>query len=116
MEELIPIVMFMVIGAVVSLVLYLRYRTRRDLQETIRTAVDRGTELSPEVLNALSTSISQTNDLRRGVIAIALGVGFFVFGQVVGEPDAEQPMMAIATFPFLIGLAYLGLHFTNRKD
>lgn len=37
-EELVPIVMFVVIGAVLGLFYYFRYRTRADMQLTVRTA------------------------------------------------------------------------------
>jgi hypothetical protein len=47
--------------------------------------------------------------MRRGVIAISLGVGFAAFGLLLGEEDAVRPFLAIGAFPFLIGVAYLGL-------
>ncbi len=47
-------------------------------------------------------------DLRRGVIAIGLGLGLAAFG---------RPLIAIGSVPFLIGLAYLGLwRFGGNRD
>jgi hypothetical protein len=106
------------IAAIFGLSYYFKYRTRHDIQNTVRAAIDKGQELSPEVLERLSDALpGKYSDLRRGVLAIALGVAFFCFGFLVGEEEAEGPMMAISTFPFLIGVAYLAIwNFTRKQD
>ncbi len=109
-ELLIPIVLFLSIAFVVGLALSLRARHREQVQVTVRQAIDRGQELTPELLEQLGqTGNARQSDLRRGVIAAALGVGVGAFGLVLGEPDAVRPMLAIGAVPLLIGLAYLGL-------
>lgn len=116
--DLVPIVLFLTIGGVISLIYYFRYRTRQAIQQTVRTALEQGQQLTPEVLEGLSDSLNSKNaDLRRGVISITLGLALFAFGNLLGEPDARGPLMAIAAFPALIGVAYLGLwFFLKRKD
>ena len=43
-------------------------------------------------------------------MAVALGLALIAFGYLLGEEDAQGPLLAVAAFPFLIGVAYLGLH------
>ena len=52
-EELIPIAMFATIALIFFLVLYFRQRSRADMQQTIRLALERGTELTPEIISRL---------------------------------------------------------------
>ncbi len=60
-EELIPIAMFIMIALIFFIVLYFRQRSRADMQQTIRLALERGTELTP-VLRNLSTRAWSSGD------------------------------------------------------
>ena len=112
----IPIVSVIVIGVIFALFFYYRHKTRTEIQTTVRAAIERGQELTPEVLERLSDSLNtKFGDLRRGVISIAIGVAVYAF--FLGEDDAMGPLMGISAFPFLIGIAYIGLwYFIRRKD
>ena len=116
-EDLLPIVLFLTIGGVFALAFYLKYRTRHDVQNTVRTAIERGESLSPELIETLATSISSPYaDLRKGVISLALGAAGMSFAALIGEEDAMGPIMALSTFPILVGIAYLGLwYFIGRN-
>lgn len=118
MDELIPIVLFLTIGATFVLAFYYKYRTRHDIQNTVRSAIERGDPLSPEIIETLAMSLSSPYaDLRRGVISVALGIAVFIFARLIGEPDVQGPLMALAMFPILIGVAYLGLWaFIGRRN
>ena len=112
MEELIPIVLFLTIGVVFALAFYLKYKARNDVQTTVRAAIDRGESLSPELIETLAVSISSPYaDLRKGVISLALGAAGMAFAVLLGEEDAQGPLMALSVFPILVGIAYLGLWF-----
>ena len=117
LDDLVPIVLFLTIGGVFALALYLKYRTRHDVQNTVRTAIERGDPLSPEIIETLATSIASPHaDLRKGVIALAFGAAFCLLGVFVDEPDAVGPLTGVSMFPILIGVAYLGLwFFIGRK-
>ncbi len=109
-EELIPIVMFAVIGIVLGLFYYFRYRTRTEMQRTVRTALERGQELSPELIDRLGEPrYSPVSDLRRGMIAVALALALGIFGFVLDEQEAIRPLIATAMLPLFIGIAYLVL-------
>ena len=118
-EELIPIVMFLVVGFVFFLVLYFRHRNRAEMQQTIRLALERGTELSPELINRLGEpEPSKNKDLRLGLIWLALALGLVLCGIVVPDPtgDALRGCLAGAAFPFAIGLAYMIMWRYGAKD
>lgn len=117
MEELIPIVLFLTIGGVFALAFVLKYKTRHDVQNTVRAAIERGEALSPELIETLATSIvSPYADLRKGVISLALGAAGVAFAVLLGEEDASGPIMAVAAFPIVVGLAYLGLWFFIGRE
>ena len=112
----IPSVFFLAIVAVVWLVMVFRYRASKEVQATYRAAIERGQELTPELLDRLGAAQPKNRDLRRGIVLVAVGLGFAAFGLVLGEEDATRPMVAIGAFPFLVGAAYLGLWRFNRNN
>ena len=115
--EMVPIVMFLMIGLVLGLFYYFRYRSRAEMQQTVRSALERGQELSPELLDRLGEPRrSPGRDLRLGMIALALAVALGLFGVVLGEPDAIRPMLAVSMLPLLVGIAYLALWYLNRHE
>jgi hypothetical protein len=117
-EILIPITLFLSLAVVVILGLYFRYRARAEVQQSLRAAIDRGQELTPEFLKLLGDPPkSPQADLRRGIIFLVVGAGLAVFGLLLGEEDAVQPLLAIASFPCLVGIAYLFMwKFGGRKE
>lgn len=115
--EWIPIVMFIGMTIVLCALIWFRYRSRSEVQQTIRSALDKGQELSPELIDRLGhPKPSKDKDMRLGVIWLALAIGVTAFG--FGIPDDEEVagiFMGIAAFPFALGVAYLILHrFTDR--
>ena len=116
--ELVAIALFAAIALIVCLLLYFRYRSRESIQATIRQAMEKGQELSPEILDRLGEPRkSGSADMRRGIIGLAIGVAIAGFGVLLGEEDAVRPMLAISSFPFVVGIAYLGLwQFSKRSD
>ena len=110
-EELIPIAMFIMIALIFFIVLYFRQRSRADMQQTIRLALERGTELTPELINKLGAPAepSKNRDLRLGLIWMSLAVGLALCGLAIPDPSgyALKGCLAGAAFPFAIGAAYL---------
>ncbi|MYA31745.1 MAG: hypothetical protein F4Y31_10990 [Gammaproteobacteria bacterium] len=102
----------LVIGGIIVLITYFRFRRRREVQETIRIAIEKGQELPTEFLETISSPKNRPKkdqDLRRGVVLTAVGLGIGAFGFLVGEDDAVGPLMGIGSIPLLIGLALTAL-------
>ena len=53
-EEIVPIVMFIAIAVAVIGGFYFKFRGRAAVQETIRTALEQGQQISPELLAELA--------------------------------------------------------------
>ena len=110
-EEMIPIVMFIGLTIVFSLFVWFRYRARSDMQETVRRALEKGVDLSPEVIDRLGhPKATKNRDLRLGTIWLSLAVALGLIGVAVGEADAIRGTLAGAAFPLCIGVAYMILH------
>ncbi len=116
-EIIVPVALFLTLFAIIATVMYFRFRTRQELQVTVRAAVESGQNLSAEVLEELMASLdSSRNDLRRGIIAIAIGLALVVLGFAAGQEEAAGPMLGLSAFPFFVGIAYVGLWFFNRDN
>ena len=130
MEDFIPVVAILaVFGTITAIIVgpsWLKSRERREIQTTVRSAIDKGQPLSPEVIEALSKDItknlpSRTRDIRRGVMWLAVGIGIAGFGLIndMGDRDwsdnVGDGMLAIAVIPATIGLAFLVLSFFNKN-
>ena len=62
-EVWIPLSMFIGLSVVLSLWVWFRYKAKRDLQETIRTAIEKGEGLSPELIeNLVNPPVSPQRD------------------------------------------------------
>lgn len=117
LEILIPITLFIGFFVFLSIFAWFRFRGKKEMQETIRAAIDKGQELSPELIEQLSGPKPRPDrDLRRGVTAVAVAVGLALFGIVVGEEDAVRPMLGVAMLPLTIGIGFLLMHRLNRVE
>lgn len=102
--------MFAGLTIVLALFFWFRYRNRADMQQTIRLALDKGHELSPELIDRLGhPKAGRDRDLRLALIWLALAVGLALCGVAVPDPSghALRGCLAGAAFPFAIGVAYL---------
>lgn len=119
MEMLIPIAFFAMIAAIVIVPNWLKSRERSEMQSTLRSAIDKGQPMPPEVIDALTKNVkvapTALSDLRTGVIWIAIGIGIAVFGYFVSyeADEALHPMIGIGSIPVIIGLTYVILSFFN---
>jgi hypothetical protein len=106
---MIPISLFVGLTVVLCLFFWFRYRTRSDVQATIRAALEKGQELTPEVIDRLGHPKPPKNkDLRLALIWVALAAALAVFGAVMPEDDDEVQLvfLGMASFPFFLGIAY----------
>lgn len=112
MVDLVPIVLFLVIGLVICTFFYFRHRSRQELQLTLRAAIERGQELSPQVLEALSGDLGgPERDLRKGALWLAMAIALGLMSWAMSEPDLLGP----AAFPLMLGIAYVGLWLFNPR-
>ena len=107
-EWVVPSVLFIATALVIWVFFYFRYQTRARVQETIQAALDKGAELTPELIDRMAgPKRGPESDFRRGLVAVAIGVAFAIFGLTLDEEEAIRPLIAVGTFPLLVGVAYL---------
>jgi len=122
---------FAVFGTITAIILgpnWLRSREKREMQATLRHAIDKGQDLPAEVIDALTKDVarnlpSRSRDIRRGVIWLAVGVGLAAFGLVndlgdqAWERGFDSGLLGVACIPITIGIAFIVLSFFNpNKD
>ncbi|SDJ96575.1 DUF6249 domain-containing protein [Microbulbifer yueqingensis] len=116
---LVPFGVFLLIG--VSLWLVLSYRARKNLEihNTVRLALDKGVDVTPELIERLGANNQPhpLQDLRRGIVWIATAVGIALFGFLVPDPSnhAFLALLGIAALPCAIGFGYLAMHQFSRQ-
>ena len=110
-EFWIPVVMFIGLTVVLSLLVWFRFRAKKEVQETVRVAIEKGEGLSTELIeNLVNPPVSPHRDLRRGVISVLIAIGLVAFGLILGEEDAIRPLVGSAMFPLSIGIGFLLMH------
>jgi hypothetical protein len=132
MTGLVATVMFwLVLAAIVILPVYLRYRDRGRLHETLRIAFEKGQPVPAELIAVLQNQVpanrpsTPERDLRNAVVLIAVGLGLVGLGygmwyglMSVSQEAAYITGGAIAgagAIPGLIGVAYGVLWATRRN-
>ena len=118
-EIIVPVVMFIGLTVVFGLLFWFRYRARREMQETLRVALDKGQDLTPEIIDRLGhPKAAPDKDLRLGVLWLAVAAGLVLIGFAVPDHsgDALRGLLAGAAFPFAIGVAYMILHFFTGRS
>lgn len=122
---------FAVFGTITAIIVgptYLKSRERREMQETVRRAIDKGQALPPEVIEAMTNDVaknlpSRTRDIRRGIIWLAVGIGIAAFSLINSmgwsndgwRNNVGDGLLGIAAIPVTIGLAFIVLSFFNKN-
>ena len=121
-EILIPLAPFIMVMAIVIVPAILKSKERKEMQATLRTAIEKGQPLPPEVIEALSKDnlkapATAARDLRVGVILLAVSIGVALLGYGVSfeESNAFYPIVGISAIPGMIGVAFIVLSFFNKN-
>ncbi len=116
----VPIAMFAALTVIFSLLFWFRFRSRSEMQQTIRSAIDKGQELTPELVESLGKPEKpvKDKDLRLGLIWLAIAAGIALFGVAMGtiEEEVMAIMAGIAALPGMIGIAYMILWRVTERD
>ncbi|WP_029087151.1 DUF6249 domain-containing protein [Brevundimonas aveniformis] len=120
-EVIVPLGLFAAVAAMVLVPAWLKSRDRRDMQQTVRHALDKGEALPAELVEAIAKAsrgriATAHTDLRTGVIWLAVAAGVATFGWMIGFEDQEAvyPMVGLAAVPGFLGLAFVVLSFFNK--
>jgi hypothetical protein len=123
-EIFVPLGLFAMIVAIVAIPAWLKSRDRREMQGTLRTAIEKGQPLPAELIEAMGKDAGKAvpsahRDMRVGVIWLAIAIGVAVFGWGISYADGDSEifyvMGGMAAIPGFIGLAFIILSFFNKN-
>lgn len=101
---------FAVIGTVIVLITAQLVRLWRTaiFHKTLRDAISRGSDtLAPLVAEGIEPPSPRGNDLRNGLVLLAIAMALIAFGLIQGDPDDIRNMSSAAVFPGFVGIALL---------
>ena len=116
-ENWILLVVVLFMGSAIIIGLFLSHARRMKPHQVLEKSIDKGYELTPEMLEQASQVKSPIErDLRRGIILISISIAFFMVSFVIPD-DGESRLLfrALALFPFFIGGGFLLMWFLNRN-
>lgn len=114
---LVPIAVFAAIAAISIAAFYFSYRKRRIVYDAIKVAIEKTGTVDAALVEAIiRDKVGPYADLRKGIILVAVAAAFCVLGWTIPEEDAIRPMLGVASFPGLIGLAYIAFHFFAPRE
>lgn len=116
-EIIVPVTLFTMIAAVFVAAYFFSYRKRRIVYEAIKVAIEKTGQVDAALVEAIiQDKIGPNADLRKGIILIMVAAAFAIFGYSIGEEEAIGPMLGLAAFPGLVGLAYVAFHFFAPRE
>ena len=114
---LIVLAVFVPTAAAIIAVFHFNYKKRRVVYDAIKVAIEKTGSVDPALVEAIiRDNVGPNADLRKGIVLIAIAAAFAILGLSVDEAEAVGPMLGVATFPGLIGLAYIGFHFFAPRE
>lgn len=121
LKILVPLAPFIMVIAIVVIPAWFKSREKRDMQETLRKAIEQGQPLPPELIESLTQAApppsSASRDVRLGVMLIAIALGVVGCGAGLGyfAQEAAFAIGAFAAIPGAIGMAFVILSFFNKN-
>lgn len=116
-EIIVPVALFAAVAVIILGAYYFQNRNRRVVYDAIKVAIEKTGQVDAALVEAIiRDKIGPYADLRKGIILIAIALGFIILGFAVDDEEAIRPMLGIASFPGLIGLAYVAFHFFAPRE
>ncbi|WP_428409728.1 DUF6249 domain-containing protein [Hyphococcus sp.] len=116
-DVLIPMVVFGSLAAIVISAFYFSYKKRTVVYDAIKVAIEKTGTVDAALVEAIiRDNVGPYADLRKGIILIAVAAAFMILGVFVDDQEAVGPMIGVASFPGLVGLAYVAFHFFAPRE
>ncbi len=116
---LIGVSFWIFISIVVLASFWYAFARNREIQKTIRLAIEKGMQLDPALIDGLVTRKPGNPEdyLIGGVICVATGIGLLILGVFLGrvEPHAFYPLAGSGVLVGLIGIGLIGCSMLVRR-
>lgn len=107
-EIFIPLLLMILVAGIIFNYMNNSHKRKLRTHDLLEKSIDKGFELSPEVLNGLNqTKSPRMLDLRRGIILLGIALATFIFGWVVPNDEATVVFQALSLFPAFIGAGFI---------
>ncbi|WP_375203914.1 hypothetical protein [Hyphococcus sp.] len=116
-DVLIPLVVFGSLAVIVVSAFYFSYKKRTIVYDAIKVAIEKTGTVDAALVEAIiRDNVGPYADLRKGIILIAIAAAFITLGLAIPEEEAVRPMLGVASFPGLVGAAYVAFHFFAPRE
>ena len=116
-DVIIPFVIFGSIAFISWAAFYFSYKKRIVVYEAIRVAIEKTGNADAQLIEAIAReNVGRNADLRKGIVLVAIAIAFALLGFSIPDEEAMGPMLGVAAFPGLVGLAYISFHFFAPRD
>jgi hypothetical protein len=104
-------VLFVIIGTFTLIIIMHmsnRYKLKVKTHELLEKSIDKGVDVTPELLEKLNHDKSpRFKDFRRGIIMMAFGAAVFCFSLVIPADDTAKVFRGLSLLPLFIGAGFL---------
>lgn len=114
------VVLFFIIGSLVTIILVHlmnSHKTRIKTHELLEKSIDKGFDVTPELLDKLNNVKSpRFKDFRRGIIMCAIGAAVYAFSWIIPPDDTAKVFRGLSVFPFFTGVGFLIVWKVNKYE
>lgn len=94
-----------------------RYKLKVKTHELLEKSIDKGIDVTPELIEKLHHDRSpRFKDFRRGIIMAAIGAAVFCFSLVIPEDDTAKVFRGLSLLPIFVGAGFLLVWKINKYD
>lgn len=109
LDILVPITFLVVLFGVIALTLKHRDRRRKELHQTLRTALQSGSAIEHALLERLALSVDpQRSDLRMAILFSVIAIVIAVLSQLLPfqDPVGQRVVLSVALIPGALAVTY----------
>ncbi|MFK8013239.1 MAG: DUF6249 domain-containing protein [Marinicellaceae bacterium] len=114
-EAIIVGLMILLVAGVIYTFMNNSYKVKIKTHDVLEKSIDKGYELTPEMLKSLSqTKSPKMLDLRRGIILLCIAFATFAFGYIIPNDEGATIFRALSLFPGFVGAGFILVWKLNR--
>jgi hypothetical protein len=107
----VPGIVFGAAIAIVWISFYFQHRNRKLMHDSVLAAIERSGAADPQLIAAITRQPREPRaDLRSGMILVAVALAAVILAFAIGGGAPNFPVMGIAAFPGLVGVAFILFH------
>lgn len=107
-EIFIPLLLMILVAGIIFTYMNNSHKIKLKTHDILEKSIDKGYELTPEMLKSLNQSKSpRMLDMRRGIIILGIALATFLFGWIIPDNEATTVFQALSLFPAFIGAGFL---------